>query len=212
MVFFLYVDSLVFTLTQMTIRYAFDVNSTSQVCSMAVIICLAFYLSTKILIYFYFVERLFLVWSKSNARGFSKRIKDKIWLFNMIVVLGGYAVAVILSCYFRVNELSPNGYCYIGIGDRITIFLTVYEIAINVYLTILFIMPLQSMMKFQRRTKTTSNKLQALCRRCIYGTMITTLSTSANLGALSGLRTEQAWLCLLCCNVDCSLISSNKYA
>ncbi|KAF2673162.1 hypothetical protein BT63DRAFT_451193 [Microthyrium microscopicum] len=193
----LYVDSLLFTTAQMITNYAFGLNYSFRACQAAVMFCLSFYLSSKLLIYFYFTERSFLVWSDRSA----KRLRNPMYIFNMTGIIGGYIVIVVFTFVFRINHLSLSGLCVIGLERRISIPLVSYEMVINAYLTFLFLWPLRKVYSYSSR-KSSNSRLRRMAMRCMIGTSITCVSTGANLIVLTCLDGEEAWLCLMLCNVD----------
>jgi len=113
-------------------------------------------------------------------------------------------VVAALSFIFRENEIT-NTFCMIGIKRIITIPLTSYDVGVNVYLTILFLLPLRKLPTFEQRGSVANKKLRQMTKRCVMGTMVTTFSTAANLSVLASLGSEQAWLCLMCCNADLTI-------
>jgi hypothetical protein len=112
---------------------------------------------------------------------------------------------IVLTFVFRVGYISETGVCIIGIRRLITIPLTAYEMGINIYLTLLFLLPLRDITHFKNRLGTANARLRKMTRRCVIGAFVTCLSTGANLTAVSILEGEEAWICLLCCNLDRSL-------
>ncbi|KAH9897190.1 hypothetical protein F4778DRAFT_744689 [Xylariomycetidae sp. FL2044] len=87
---------------------------------------------------------------------------------------------------------------------------------INVYLTILFLIPVVKSYSLRLRwsrgtvhlgstniTQTATDlRLRKLAVRTLMGTCCTLAITIANLSALLALDGETAWLCLLCCKID----------
>jgi hypothetical protein len=112
---------------------------------------------------------------------------------------GGYIVIVVLTYLYHISYLSESGFCVIGIHQKVSFALSAYEIAINVYLTSLFLYPLRNIYSYKTHT---SPQLKQMTARCVIGTLGTLASTGANLFAISSLDGEPAWLCLLCCNLD----------
>lgn len=109
-----------------------------------------------------------------------------------------------LTYVFHISYLSQTGFCVIGIHQKVSFALSAYEMAINVYLTSLFLYPLRSIYSYKTHT---SPQLKQMTTRCVIGTLGTLVSTGANLFAISALDGEQAWLCLLCCNLDCKCMT-----
>lgn len=56
--FLIYTDSLVFTFTTAIIEHGLGLNTTMGVCDASILLCIAFYLSTKLFIYYFLVEKV----------------------------------------------------------------------------------------------------------------------------------------------------------
>jgi hypothetical protein len=95
--------------------------------------------------------------------------------------------------------LNSNHVCIIGIGRPVLIPMITWEIIINIYLTALFLDPLRKLYSFRNKCKP---GLQTMARRTFIGSIVSLLSTIVNLGVLSALNGEYAWLCLMLCNTD----------
>jgi hypothetical protein len=54
----IYVDSLVFIFATAILEHGLGLNSNMGVCGAAILLCLACYLSTKLLIYYFLVEKV----------------------------------------------------------------------------------------------------------------------------------------------------------
>jgi hypothetical protein len=117
--------------------------------------------------------------------------------------LGGYIIIVVLTYLYHISYLSESGFCVIGIRQKVSFALSSYEMAINVYLTSLFLYPLRNIYSYKTHT---SPQLKQMTIRCVIGTLGTLISTGANLFAISALDGEPAWLCLLLCNLDCEYL------
>lgn len=96
-------------------------------------------MTTKILIYYFLVERAYVV------RGSRKpRLKTKLWLFNCLFMMLPYAVFVVMNFVWRIAYIDDGGLCIIGMQKIAMLPLIVFEVVVNVYLTLLFILPLRS--------------------------------------------------------------------
>jgi len=107
-----------------------------------------------------------------------------------------------MTFVWRIAYINQSGYCLIGLRRSVSIPLTTYELSINLYLTSLFLLPLRNITHFENRAGSANSRLRKMTKRCLIGAGITCLSTGANLTAVSIIEGEQAWLCLLCCNLD----------
>ncbi|KAL2675021.1 hypothetical protein Neosp_011201 [[Neocosmospora] mangrovei] len=126
-VFAIYIDSYCFVFATALLQQVFGVNTNYNICHGAILLCLVCYVTTKI----YIIR-------SSTVR----RMKSKLYLFNMFGMLGGYTVVVILNFIFRIAKI-VNGECVIGMQSISMIPLITFDAVVNVYLTFLFLIPLK---------------------------------------------------------------------
>ncbi|KAK6525177.1 hypothetical protein TWF694_005323 [Orbilia ellipsospora] len=189
----IYFDSWLFVFSSTTLNAGFSLRSSIDACNAGILLCLICYLTTKI-IYFFLVEKVYIIRSKHKG----PRRKDKLYLFNTLGMLFPYFVVIILTFIFRVSEIK-DGECYIGLRLAANIPLLVFDAAINVYLTSLFLIPLLGNSNFDQG----SPKVRAMAKRTFWGSAATLVSTIANLTTLVILRGhEPGWICFACCNAD----------
>ncbi|KAI4600526.1 hypothetical protein KJ359_000881 [Pestalotiopsis sp. 9143b] len=86
MVLGIFVDSWLFVFTTGILKYGVDLNSSYNVCSASLFLCLTFYVITKILFYIFLVERAYVV--RNDAK---PRLKSKLYIFNTFVVICLYS-------------------------------------------------------------------------------------------------------------------------
>ncbi|KAK1705923.1 uncharacterized protein BDZ83DRAFT_685591 [Colletotrichum acutatum] len=145
-----------------------------------------------------------------------RRLKSKLYLFNSFGMLGVFVLVVIMNFIFRITHFE-NGICIIGMEQPVLLPLISFDAAVNVYLTILFLLPLLSLhsVKYnfwkpwtldwrnRRIPRAPPNvRLRKLVIRTFIGSCCTLVSSVTNLSVLMALNGEVAWLCLLCCNTD----------
>ncbi|KAF5678924.1 hypothetical protein FHETE_1033 [Fusarium heterosporum] len=196
-VLIIYVDSYGFVFTSAMLQQVFGVNSSFNICHGAILLCLICYVTTKILIYVFLVEKAHVIRSSKTPRR-----KSKLYLFNMITLLGGYGVVVVLNFIFRIARI-VNGECFIGMRSVSMIPLIAFDAVVNVYLTILFLIPLKNLYSFKSLPKTNANsRLRSVAFRTFVGACCTLTSSIVNLTVLMVLDGEPGWVCLMCCNSD----------
>ncbi|KAM0329129.1 hypothetical protein ACHAQA_004425 [Verticillium albo-atrum] len=195
-VFLIYVDSYLFVFVTGLLQFALGVNTSYSICDGAILLCLVCYVTTK-LIYLFLVERAHVV------RGTKKsRFRSKMYLFNSFGMLGVYAIIAILNFIFRITRLE-DGLCVIGMQKVSMIPLISFDAVVNIYLTILFLIPLKNLYSFKNFPKTPANiRLRTLAMRTFVGALCTTVSSIINLTVLMALNGEPGWVCLMCCNSD----------
>ncbi|KAK1988309.1 hypothetical protein LZ30DRAFT_776984 [Colletotrichum cereale] len=197
LVFAIYADSYLFVFVTAILQFALGVNTNIQICDGAILLCLVCYVTTKVLIYMFLVEKAHII------RGAAKpRLKSKLYIFNSFIMLGVYAVIAILNFIFRITRID-HGQCYIGMQKVSMIPLISFDAVVNIYLTILFLIPLKSMYSFKHCSKTPANtRLRTVALRTFIGALCTLTSSIVNLTVLMVLDGEPGWVCLMCCNSD----------
>lgn len=190
----IYTDSFLFVFSTAIISQGLGLNNSRSLCEGAITLCLTCYMTTKVMIYLFLVERVRIV------RGVRKpRTKDKLYLFNFFGMLLPYLVVIVLNFLYRFARINRDGMCIIGMKIIATIPLITFDVVANVYLTSLFIVPLWNAYSFRNKI---NNRLRKTALRAFIGAGVTLASSVANLTILVVLRGEPGWICLICCNSD----------
>ncbi|KAG4265456.1 hypothetical protein FPRO06_00736 [Fusarium proliferatum] len=172
LVLVIYVDSYGFVFTSAILQQVFGVNSSFNICHGAILLCLICYVTTKILIYVFLVEKAHVIRSSTT-----RRRNSKLYLFNMITLLGGYGVVVVLNFIYRIARI-VNGECFIGMKSISMIPLIAFDAVVNIYLTILFLIPLKNLYSFKNLPKTHANsRLRSVAFRTFVGACCTLTSS-----------------------------------
>ncbi|KAL0936842.1 uncharacterized protein CTRU02_209058 [Colletotrichum truncatum] len=210
LVTFIYLFSFIFVFGTSILQFGFGTDLNYETCSAATLFCLGAYVATKF-IYLFMVDRAHIIRQTSKPR-----LKSKLYLVNSFGMLGVFVIIVIMNFIFRITDF-VDGICVIGLGRGVVLPLISFDAAVNVYLTILFLLPLLSLhsVKYnfwkpwtldwrnQRIPRAPPNvRLRKLVVRTFIGSCCTLLSSVTNLTVLTALNGEVAWLCLLCCNTD----------
>ncbi|KAK1992447.1 hypothetical protein LX36DRAFT_296906 [Colletotrichum falcatum] len=197
LVFAIYTDSYLFVFVTAILQFALGVNTSIRICDGAILLCLVCYVTTKLLIYMFLAEKAHII------RGTMRpRLRSKLYIFNSFIMLGIYAVIAILNFVFRITRID-GGQCYIGMQKVSMIPLISFDAVVNIYLTILFLIPLQSLYSFKHCTETPPNtRLRTVAVRTFVGALCTLTSSVVNLSVLMALDGEPGWVCLMCCNSD----------
>ncbi|KAJ4990722.1 hypothetical protein SVAN01_03731 [Stagonosporopsis vannaccii] len=194
LILMIYVDSTLFVLATSIIVHGLGINSSRQVCEGGILLCLVCYMTTKILIYYFLVERAYIV------RGSRKpRLKTKLWLFNCLFMMLPYTIFVIMNFVWRITYINERGVCIIGMQKIAMLPLITFEVVVNIYLTLLFILPLRRLYSYRHNA---NPKLNRMAFRSLVGSLATLTTSVANLTVLMVLRGEPGWICLMCCNAD----------
>jgi len=151
-------------------------------------------------------------------------MKDKLYLFNFFGMISAYVVVIVLNFVFRTGYINGRGVCVIGMKKFAMIPLISFDVVVNVYLTMLFLVPLRSasvpssvhllaaspcapltnnrtsgLYSYQNNTNLT---LRKMALRTFFGSCATLTSSVVNLTVLMVLNGEPGWICLMCCNAD----------
>ncbi|KAG9233657.1 hypothetical protein BJ875DRAFT_37688 [Amylocarpus encephaloides] len=194
LIFVIYIDSLCFIIGTAVLTWGFGLNKSLSICRTAIYLCLACYLTTKMLIYYFLVEKVFIVRSVS-----SPRLKSKLYCFNCFGLLVPYAIIVTFNFIYRIAHLTPSGTCIIGMELKVLMPLIIFDAIINLYLTMLFVIPLRKLYSYKASP---DSKLRTVALRSFIGSCCTLTSSIVNLTVLMVLRGEASWICLICCNAD----------
>ncbi|KAG0369850.1 hypothetical protein BGZ54_008678 [Gamsiella multidivaricata] len=192
----LYVVSWAFT----TIAAILTSTNTGNIvsCTFSIFVCLSLYAASKIIIYLFLIEKVYVVSSVTTTR------KDtRLYRLN-ILLLTPYTVILVLMILNRVAVLNEDGECFIGLKPTASITLILYDIFISCWLTVLFIRPLMSTTSVLQGPS--KGKLRHVARRTFIGSLVALILSSGNVFTLVYYRGhEYSVLCLLSCTLDVTL-------
>ncbi|EON66011.1 hypothetical protein W97_05254 [Coniosporium apollinis CBS 100218] len=144
LVVMLYLLCLAFVFSAAVIESGLGLSNLS-ICYSAIIVCLVFYVGSKVVMYMFLVER-----AHALRAPYLRRTRDWIWLFGMIIVVTGFGSIAIIAFIFPLAEMSPeDGRCRIGLPLKVTIPLLTFDIVINVALTSIFVHHLGPLIRFE---------------------------------------------------------------
>ncbi|KAG0377422.1 hypothetical protein BGX24_006140 [Mortierella sp. AD032] len=159
-------------------------NNNNQVsCTLSILVCIVLYASSKVVIYMFLTERVYVVTSVGVTRWNSRMYK-----FNLGLITP-YAGIFILAVYYRSTASIP---------------LILYDTFICSWLTGLFVRALlSSTSMLQGPTKA---RLRDVARRTFIGSFLALLLSSANVASLVYFEGNQRGLyCLASCTLDVTL-------
>ncbi|KAL7902603.1 hypothetical protein HDV63DRAFT_23855 [Trichoderma sp. SZMC 28014] len=129
-------------------------------------------------------------------------MKSTLYLVNSLGMLTIYIAVVILNFVYRIARMH-NGECIIGMEKVSMIPLITFDALVNVYLTIMFLIPLKRLYSYTNMAKTRANiRLRTVAFRTFCGTVCTLVSSIVNLSVLMARKGEPGWICLMSCNCD----------
>ncbi|OCK74406.1 hypothetical protein K432DRAFT_409888 [Lepidopterella palustris CBS 459.81] len=190
----IYIDSTLFVFVTAIISKGLGINDSRQICEGAILLCLICYMTTKVLIYFFLVEKAYIIRGSRQPR-----MKDRLYLFNFFGMIVPYLAVIVLNFIFRIAYINQNGVCIIGMKKVAMLPLISFDVLVNIYLTMLFLIPLRKLYSYQHNKNTA---LRKMALRTFVGSCATLASSVVNLTVLMVLKGEPGWICLMCCNAD----------
>jgi hypothetical protein len=204
-VILIHADCWLFVFTSAVLRYIIDYNEHSLACGSAIHMCIFFFISNKMLVSLFLVERAHVVLSRG-----ARRLKSRLYVVNLTVVLLIYASCFSTFWPFHFNQIQ-GGLCFSGLKRAV---LTTYIVAdgvTNVYLTTLFLLPVIRSHSFGRgwrsgvwdeRVPQLNSGLRELALRTFTGSLLSLGSITANMVIFTVLQVEPVWLCISTCQGD----------
>jgi len=166
-----------------------------RVCALAIYTCISFYGLTKVLIYGFLVEKMYIVWSAGNRIA---RLSSTAYRICAVVLLG-YVAIVVLMVVGQNSWIRQDGICIIGLKHFATIPMISYDLFLNVFLTAMFVWPL-------RRSNVMIRRLRNVATRTLYGACVSLTTSALNITVLLALGGEEyGWVCLASCVTDVAL-------
>ncbi|KAF9193262.1 hypothetical protein BGZ51_003781 [Haplosporangium sp. Z 767] len=173
-------------------------NNNLLSCQLSILSCIALYALSKIIIYLFLMEKVYVVSAVGVTRSNSSMYK-----LNMVLMVP-YIGVIANMVVFRVAKLEDEGRCYIGLLRPAALPLILYDIVISCWLTFLFLRPLMSSSSLLQGPS--KGKLRNVARRTLLGSLIALLLSSANIFTLVYFDGhERGLICLVSCTVDVTL-------
>ncbi|KAF8126872.1 hypothetical protein K438DRAFT_1646896 [Mycena galopus ATCC 62051] len=186
-----FIDSYLFILAGGLLISGVGLRRNGNSCAAGIYLCVVFYASSKVLIYAFLTEKVYVVWEN----GVRRRLKSPLWLLCMgtIALYVGIIVAMLLG---RISGFNSDGVCIIGLKPTASLPLLAYDLYINILLTSLFMWPLV-------RMKSANPRLKRIATRTLVASMAALTTSTVNITVLTVLHgREMAWLCLGSCGID----------
>ncbi|KAG9050385.1 hypothetical protein FS837_005730 [Tulasnella sp. UAMH 9824] len=168
-------------------------------CAMAIYSCIILYAFSKILIYAFLIEKVWLVWRTDYKTGFQARWNNLIWRTGMIG-LSFYIVILTLMLVGKQTEIrTRDGACIIGLSRFSSIPLLTFDLFITLALTSLFVRPLW-------RGKFPTIRLRNLAIKTVISSGVALGTSAVNIAVLTILHgKELGWVCLTSCGGDVAI-------
>ncbi|KAF9426614.1 hypothetical protein BGZ94_006263 [Podila epigama] len=192
----LYISSWLFAVMAETLVQTNYYNMVS--CEVTIFACISLYISTKVIIYLFLVERVLIATTYGVDRWHSR-----LYIFNMVLVLPYFGIFA-AGIYFRGASIAPEGHCLIGIRTLAAISFLVYDVLISSWLTFLFVRELMSLTSFIQGPS--KRNLREVTRRSLIGSVVALLLSTANFAMIMFFDGHQRdYFCIVSCTVDLTL-------
>ncbi|KAJ3779006.1 hypothetical protein FB446DRAFT_711801 [Lentinula raphanica] len=167
-------------------------------CALAIYTCVSFYAISKVLIYAFLSEKVYIVWTGGNQ---TSRIEAKVYRVCAFVLLGYVAVGILTVLGRDSTVRHESGVCVIGLKAFATVSLIVYDMSLNIFLTAMFLWPLW-------KSHPMSPRLRSIAKRTLYGASTSLISSMINIAILFLLGgNELGWICISSCVADVTINS-----
>ncbi|KAG0319724.1 hypothetical protein BG000_003801 [Podila horticola] len=192
----LYLVSWMFSIIAAMLVQTNNFNALS--CELSILSCIALYAMSKVIIYLFLMEKVYVVTAVGVTR-------SNFFLYKLnFAFMTPYIAVVCLMVIFRNSDVKDDGECVIGLKRAGALPLILYDIVMSSWLTFLFIRPLMSSTSLLQGPS--KGKLRDVARRTLLGSLIALLTSSANIFTLVFFDgKERGLICLASCTVDVTL-------
>ncbi|KAH9892453.1 hypothetical protein C8Q73DRAFT_791514 [Cubamyces lactineus] len=186
------IDSWLFLFSTGLLVNGTGMELSETVCFLGILNCIIFYATSKILIYLFLVEKVYVVWSGAARK---KRLRSTIYLacLSVVGVYMGVAIFLILG---RISYFRDDGSCVIGLTRPASLTLLIYDLFVNVFLTSLFVWPLLN-------RKFNTPRIRRVAIRTLWAAAVALTTSCINILVLTIMHgTQLGWVCLASCGTD----------
>jgi len=189
----IFVDSWLFIFSSGILILGTGLERNDVSCSMGIFLCIIFYGSSKLLIYTFLSERVYVVWQHNPQ---SRRLQCKAYV-ACLIVLSGYLGIVAVLFYGHISYITQDSHmCYIGLKKLASIALLAYDFFVNAFLTALFLWPVT-------RSSFRNSRVKRLAVRTLWSALIALTTSCVNILILTLMHGRQlGWVCLGSCGTD----------
>ncbi|OSD06748.1 hypothetical protein PYCCODRAFT_1442304 [Trametes coccinea BRFM310] len=186
------IDSWLFLFSTGLLVNGTGMELSETVCLLGILNCIAFYATSKILIYMFLVEKVYVVWSGVARK---KRLRSPVYLtcLGVVSLYVGVGIYMIIG---RVAYFREDGSCVIGLTRSSSLVLLTYDLFVNIFLTSLFVWPL-----FNR--KFYAPRIRRVAIRTLWAATVALTTSCINILVLTIMHGKQlGWVCLASCGTD----------
>lgn len=190
-VLIVFIDSYLFLFTTGVLILGIGMATSAAACSLGIYLCIVFYGTSKVFIYLFLIERVYVVWRPTPT---TPRSRSKVYVVCMALLTLFLGVAGVMF-YGNISSIQ-DGTCYIGLKFVASTPLLAYDLFITLLLTTLFLWPL-----LRRRFR--NNTIKRLAIRTLISSFIALATSCVNILILIMMHGRQlGWVCLGSCSAD----------
>ncbi|CAO3587628.1 unnamed protein product [Absidia cylindrospora] len=198
LVVMLYICSWTFTASTAILASTNNGNYTS--CFLSIMACDLFYCGTKFILYLWLIERAYIA-----DDGRKNRTDSWSYRFHILLMTPYIAIFTLMIIYHN-SILTSTGECYIGLQPIANIPVLVYDTIFNLYMTVLFVIPLIRVGRGVNAHDWKSSRLYDLTKRSLIASSVCLVASFANaLGATIMHGKQRGYLCMMCCTIDVTI-------
>ncbi|KAJ7446744.1 hypothetical protein FB451DRAFT_1412160 [Mycena latifolia] len=188
-----FLDSWLFLFTSGVLIFGVGLETHEAGCLAGIYLCIVFYASSKLLIYAFLIEKVYVVWAVGPG---GKRSQSPVYIASAVTV-GLYGGIVALLFFGRISQFRDGDKaCVIGLKPTASIAMLSYDLYINVFLTALFLWPLL-------RSSFSTPQLKRVAIRTLLSSAAALTTSTINMVVLTVLKGhELGWVCLASCGTD----------
>ncbi|CAO3676500.1 unnamed protein product [Umbelopsis ramanniana] len=205
----------VLVISLFSVSWAFNLISTLLVstnnnnitsCTLSIFMCITLYALSKIFIYLFLIEKIYVVVSNEQSR-----YESKLYRINIALLLPYVAIFIVMIIY-RTAYIMDDGtyFCHIGLGLPATLSLVSYDFFITTYYTLMFVrMLIWPSQGGSNSAPGAQTSLRYVAKRNLVAAIVALIVSSANVVILITLDgVERGLVCLTCCTLDVTINAS----
>jgi len=190
-VLIVFVDSYLFLFTTGVLILGIGMATSPTACSLGIYLCIVFYGTSKLFIYLFLIERVYVVWRPTPT---TPRMRSRVYVICTALLTIYLGIAGIMF-YGNISDIQA-GICHIGLKFIASLPLLGYDLFITLLLTTLFIWPLL-------RKRFCNNTIRRLAVRTLISAFIALATSCVNVLVLITMHGRQlGWVCLGSCSAD----------
>ncbi|KZS93573.1 hypothetical protein SISNIDRAFT_86189 [Sistotremastrum niveocremeum HHB9708] len=190
-VLLVFFDSWLFLFTSGFLIHGIGLNASLPSCATAIYVCICLYCLSKIFIYCFLAERVYIVWSAGTSVPRTQSHMYRLCALALAVYAVIFGIVMSGKIYFFQEDQS----CMIGLKKFASVPLLTYDLFVNIFLTSLFVVPLWR--------HNLNKKFRAVSNRTFIAACVALTTSTINILILTLLHGQEAgWVCLASCGTD----------